>query len=126
MQKTYVWHEVTTSVIETSGSVHRDTLQVVHDKLVNAPVDVKAREKNRAALVRIYARLPRCPQPGSQFSQTVEIASRFSNSNQSLRIWFELKKSGALEPADKLLQKPFRELQALLFINNNHKPMCEC
>ena len=28
-------------VIETGGRVHRDTLQFVHDKLVNAPVGVQ-------------------------------------------------------------------------------------
>ena len=31
-------------VIETGGRVHRDTLQFVHDKLVNAPVGVEARD----------------------------------------------------------------------------------
>ena len=39
-------------VIETGGRVHRDTLQFVHDKLVNAPVGVEAREKNRIAMAR--------------------------------------------------------------------------
>ena len=34
--------------------MHRDTLQFVHDKLVNAPVGVEAREKNRIAMARIY------------------------------------------------------------------------
>ena len=33
--------------------MHRDTLQFVHDKLVNAPVGVEAREKNRIAMARI-------------------------------------------------------------------------
>ena len=39
-------------MIETGGRVHRDTLQFVHDKLVNAPVGVEAREKNRIAMAR--------------------------------------------------------------------------
>ena len=47
-------------VIETGGRVHRDTLQFVHDKLVNAPVGVEAREKNRIAMARIYARIAEC------------------------------------------------------------------
>ena len=47
-------------VIETGGRVHRDTLQFVHDKLVNAPVGVEAREKNRMAMARIHARLQEC------------------------------------------------------------------
>ena len=40
--------------------MHRDTLQFVHDKLVNAPVGVEAREKNRIAMARIYARIAEC------------------------------------------------------------------
>ena len=40
--------------------MHRDTLQFVHDKLVNAPVSVEAREKNRIAMARIYARIAEC------------------------------------------------------------------
>ena len=44
-------------MIETGGRVHRDTLQFVRDKLVNAPVGVQVGEKNRAAMVRIYARI---------------------------------------------------------------------
>ena len=40
-------------VIETGGRVHRDTLQFVHNKLVNAPVGVEAGEKNRIAMARI-------------------------------------------------------------------------
>ena len=47
-------------MIETGGRVHRDTLQFVHDKLVNAPVGVEAREKNRIAMARIYARIAEC------------------------------------------------------------------
>lgn len=33
-------------------TVHRDTLQFVHDKLVNAPTGVEAREKNRVAMAQ--------------------------------------------------------------------------
>ena len=40
--------------------MHRDTLQFVHDKLVNAPVGVEARENNRIAMARIYARIAEC------------------------------------------------------------------
>ena len=45
------WTRLQPFVIETGGRVHRDTLQFVHDKLVNAPVGVEAREKNRIAIV---------------------------------------------------------------------------
>ena len=38
-------------VIETGGRVHRATLQFVHDKLVNAPVGVEARETNGIAII---------------------------------------------------------------------------
>ena len=42
-------------MIETGGSVHRDTLQFV--KIVNAPVGVDAKEMmNRAAMARIVWR----------------------------------------------------------------------
>ena len=34
--------------------MHRDTLQFVQDKLVNAPAGVESREKNRVAMARIY------------------------------------------------------------------------
>ena len=43
-------------VIEAGGRVHRDTLQFVHGKLVNA----EARENNRIAMARIYARIVEC------------------------------------------------------------------
>ena len=47
-------------VFETGGRVHRDTLQFVHDKLVNAPAGVEAREKNRVAMARIYGKIAEC------------------------------------------------------------------
>ena len=48
-------------MIETGGRVRRDTLQFVHDKLVNAPVGVEAREKNRIAMARICGMLGATP-----------------------------------------------------------------
>ena len=45
-------------VIETGGRVHRDTLRFVHDKLVNAPVGVEAREKNKIAMVQNCQKKP--------------------------------------------------------------------
>ena len=48
-------------VMETGGRVvHRDTLQFVNDKHVIAPVGVEASEKNRAAMMPIYARIAKC------------------------------------------------------------------
>ena len=44
-------------VFETGGRVHRDTLQFVQDKLVNAPAGVEARERNRLAMARIYGKI---------------------------------------------------------------------
>ena len=41
--------------------MHRDTLQFVHDKLVNASVGVEAREKNRNSNgADTYARIAEC------------------------------------------------------------------
>ena len=37
-------------MVETGGRVHRETLQFVQDKLVNASAGVEAREKNRVAV----------------------------------------------------------------------------
>ena len=47
-------------VFETGGRVHRDTLQFVQDKLVNAPAGVESREKNRVAMARIYGKIAEC------------------------------------------------------------------
>ena len=58
MQQQEVRHEAT--AVETGGKLRRDTLQFVHDKLVNAPVGVDARERNKVAMVRIYARIAEC------------------------------------------------------------------
>ena len=44
-------------MFETGGRVHRDTLPFVHDKLVNAPAGMEAREKNRVAMARIYGKV---------------------------------------------------------------------
>ena len=37
--------------------MHRDTLQFVQDKLVNAPAGVESREKSRVAMARIYGKI---------------------------------------------------------------------
>ena len=37
--------------------MHRDTLQFVQDKLVNAPAGVESREKNRVAMARINGKI---------------------------------------------------------------------